>query len=59
MGGGNEKELDDEKLLLAVTEMSLLREGAPQRQDSKFQRELLSGREPHSGLEPKADRLTG
>jgi hypothetical protein len=29
----------------------LVREGAPQRQDSKFQTELISGRKSHSGLD--------
>jgi hypothetical protein len=31
----------------------LVREGAPQRKDSKFQTELISGHESHSGIDTK------
>jgi hypothetical protein len=36
----------------------LVREGAPQRQDGKFQTELISGRKSHSGLDTKMYWLT-
>jgi hypothetical protein len=42
-----------DELLLIVTDekqtQPLLREGAPQRQDSKFQTKLISGRKSHKG----------
>jgi hypothetical protein len=51
------KKLDNGQLLLTVTDKRqtrpLVREGAPQRQDSKFQTELMSGRKSHSGLDTK------
>jgi hypothetical protein len=51
-----------DKLLLTATDerqtRPLLREGTPQRQDSKFQTELISGRKPHSGLDTKTYWLT-
>jgi hypothetical protein len=49
-----QKNLTD-KLLLTVTDKRqawpLVREGAPQRLDSKFQTELISGRKSHSGFD--------
>jgi hypothetical protein len=52
----------DGQLLLTVTDkrqaIPLVREGAPQRQDSKFQTELISGRKFHSALDTKTYWLT-
>jgi hypothetical protein len=49
------EQFDGGQLLLTVTEkrqtQPLIREGAQQRQDSKIQTELLSGRKSHSGLD--------
>jgi hypothetical protein len=49
--------LDGEQLLLTVTDKrqarSLVREGVQQRQDSKIQTELMSGRKSQSGLDAK------
>jgi hypothetical protein len=58
MGGKKKKKkLDDRQLLLKVTDKRqtrpLVREGTPQRQDSNFQTELISGRKSHSGLDTK------
>jgi hypothetical protein len=54
--------LDDGQLLLTVTNKrqtrSLVREGAQQRQDSKIQIELISGRKSQSGLDAKTYWLT-
>jgi hypothetical protein len=51
------EKLDDGQLLLTVTDKRqtrlLVREGAPQRQDGKFQTELISGRKSHYGLDTK------
>jgi hypothetical protein len=53
--GKKKEKLDDEQLLLTVTDEKhtrpLVREGAPQRQNSKFQTEIISSRKYHSGLE--------
>jgi hypothetical protein len=58
MGEKRDKtDLKMDELLLTVTEKRqtrpLVTEGAPQRQDSKFQKELISGRMSHSGLDTK------
>jgi hypothetical protein len=49
--------LDDGQLLLTVTDKRqtrrLVREGAEQRQHSKIQRELISGRKSQGGLDAK------
>jgi hypothetical protein len=49
------RKLDGGQLLLTVTDKRqtrpLVREEAPQRQDSKIQTELISGRKPYSGLD--------
>jgi hypothetical protein len=51
------KKSDDGQLLLAATDKRqirpLVREGAPQRQDSKFKTELISDRKYHSALTPR------
>jgi hypothetical protein len=56
-GKETKTKLDDGQLLLTVTDKiqtrSLVREGAQQRQDSKIQKELISGRKSQSGLEAK------
>jgi hypothetical protein len=58
MGGKNKrKELDDGQLLLTVTDKRqtrpLVRESAQQRQYSKIQTELISGRKSQGGLDTK------
>jgi hypothetical protein len=56
------KNLTMDKLLLTVTDKRqtrlLVREGAPQRQDSNFQTELISGRKSHIGIDTKTYWLT-
>jgi hypothetical protein len=51
------KKLDSGQLLLTVTDKrqvrSLVREGAQQREDSKFQAELISGRKSKSRIDAK------
>jgi hypothetical protein len=58
----NNKKLDDGRLLPTVTDerqtQPFVREGAPERQDSKFQTELISGHKFHSGLDTKTYWLT-
>jgi hypothetical protein len=57
-----QKKLNGGQLLLTVTDKRqtrpLVREGAPQRQDSKIQTELISGRKSHSGFDTKTYSLT-
>jgi hypothetical protein len=54
--------LDDGQLLLTVTDKRqtrpLVREGAQQRQDSKIQTELISGRKSQGGLDANTYWLT-
>jgi hypothetical protein len=56
------KRLDNGQMLLKLTDKRqarpLVREGAPQRQDSNLQTDLISGRKSHSGLDTKTYWLT-
>jgi hypothetical protein len=63
MGEKNKrKTIDNAQLLLTVTDKRqtrpLVREGAQQRQDSKIQTELISGRKSQGGLDAKTHWLT-
>jgi hypothetical protein len=65
MGGGDKRKkrkLDDGQLLLTVTDKRqtrpLVSEGSQQRQHSKIQTELISGRKSQGGLDAKTYWLT-